>query len=99
MRQSRPKRDQGCHKEQKRQNKLAKKQARYELKEKKRQQKSERVELKHELKKTQLMDKVRRFTPKEQESESTSSAESIDNNITENNIIENNIIDIERKVN
>ena len=39
------------------------------------------------------MDKVRRFTPKEQESESTSSAESIDNNITENNIIENNIID------
>ncbi len=86
-------------KEQKRQNKLAKKQAKYELKEKKRQQKSERVELKHELKKTQLMDKVRRFTPKEQESESTSSAESIDNNITENNIIENNIIDIERKVN
>ena len=86
-------------KEQKRQNKLAKKQARYELKEKKRQQKSERVELKHELKKTQLMDKVRRFTPKEQNSESTSSAESIDNNITENNIIENNIIDIERKVN
>ena len=86
-------------KEQKRQNKLAKKQARYELKEKKRQQKSERVELKHELKKTQLMDKVRRFTPKEQEGESTSSAESIDNNITENNIIENNIIDIERKVN
>ena len=86
-------------KEQKRQNKLAKKQAKYELKEKKRQQKSERVELKHELKKTQLMDKVRRFTPKEQNSESTSSAESIDNNITENNIIENNIIDIERKVN
>ena len=86
-------------KEQKRQNKLAKKQAKYELKEKKRQQKSERVELKHELKKTQLMDKVRRFTPKEQEGESTSSAESIDNNITENNIIENNIIDIERKVN
>lgn len=69
------------------------------LRRKKRQQKSERVELKHELKKTQLMDKVRRFTPKEQESESTSSAESIDNNITENNIIENNIIDIERKVN
>ena len=86
-------------KEQKRQNKLAKKQAKYELKEKKRQQKSERVELKHELKKTQLMDKVRRFTPKEQNSESTPSAESIDNNITENNIIENNIIDIERKVN
>ena len=79
--------------------KLAAKQAKYELKEKKRQQKSERVELKHELKKTQLMDKVRRFTPKEQNSESTSSAESIDNNITENNIIENNIIDIERKVN
>ena len=76
-------------KEQKRQNELAKKQAKYELKEKKRQQKSERVELKHELKKTQLMDKVRRFTPKEQNSESTSSAESIDNNI----------IDIERKVN
>ncbi|MCI2090846.1 MAG: hypothetical protein LKK06_02675, partial [Lachnospiraceae bacterium] len=71
----------------------------YERREKKRQQKSERVELKHELKKTQLMDKVRRFTPKEQESESISSAESIDNNITENNIIENNIIDIERKVN
>ena len=50
------------------------------------------------------MDKVRRFTPKEQESESTSSAESIDNNSTDkniidNNIIENNIIDIERKVN
>ena len=91
-------------KEQKRQNKLAKKQAKYELKEKKRQQKSERVELKHELKKTQLMDKVRRFTPKEQESESTSSAESIDNsstdkNIIDKNIIENNIIDIERKVN
>ena len=86
-------------KEQKRQNKLSKKQAKYELKEKKRQQKSERVELKHELKKTQLMDKVRRFTPKEQNSESTPSAESIDNNITENNIIENNIIDIERKVN
>lgn len=86
-------------KEQKRQSKLAKKQAKYELKEKKRQQKRERVELKHELKKTQLMDKVRRFTPKEQNSESTSSAESIDNNITENNIIENNIIDIERKVN
>lgn len=86
-------------KEQKRQNKLAKKQAKYELKEKKRKQKSERVELKHELKKTQLMDKVRRFTPKEQNSESTSSAESIDNNSTENNIIENNIIDIERKVN
>ena len=76
--------------------KLAAKQAK---REKKRQQKSERVELKHELKKTQLMDKVRRFTPKEQNSESTSSAESIDNNITENNIIENNIIDIERKVN
>lgn len=76
-------------KEQKRQNKLAKKQAKYELNEKKRQQKSERVELKHELKKTQLMDKVRRFTPKEQNSESTSSAESIDNNI----------IDIERKIN
>lgn len=68
--------------------KLAAKQAKYELKEKKRQQKSERVELKHELKKTQLMDKVRRFTPKEQNSESTPSAESIDNNI-----------DIERKVN
>ena len=50
------------------------------------------------------MDKVRRFTPKEQESESTSSAESIDNsstdkNIIDKNIIENNIIDIERKVN
>ena len=50
------------------------------------------------------MDKVRRFTPKEQECESTSSAESIDNNSTDkniidNNIIENNIIDIERKVN
>lgn len=57
------------------------------------------LSLKHELKKTQLMDKVRRFTPKEQNSESTPSAESIDNNITENNIIENNIIDIERKVN
>ena len=76
-------------KEQKRQNKLAKKQAKYELKEKKRQQKSERVELKHELKKTQLMDKVRSFTPKEQNSESTSTEESVDNNI----------IDIERKVN
>ena len=86
-------------KEQKRQNKLAKKQSKYELKEKKRKQKSERVELKHELKKTQLMDKVRSFTPKEQNSESTSTEESIDNNITENNIIENNIIDIERKVN
>ena len=71
----------------------------YEIMDKKRQQKSERVELKHELKKTQLMLKVRRFTPKEQNSESTPSAESIDNNITENNIIENNIIDIERKVN
>lgn len=81
-------------KEQKRQNKFAKKQAKYELKEKKRQQKSERVELKHELKKTQLMDKVRSFTPKEQNSDSTPSAESIDNNI-----IDNNIIDIERKVN
>ena len=76
-------------KEQKRQNKLAKKQAKYELKEKKRRQKSERVELKHELKKTQLMDKVRSFTPKEQNSESTSTEESVDNNI----------IDIERKVN
>ena len=96
-------------KEQKRQNKLAKKQAKYELKEKKRQQKRERVELKHELKKTQLMDKVRRFTPKEQNSDSTSSAESIDNNIIDNksidnNIIDNksidnNIIDIERKIN
>ena len=45
------------------------------------------------------MDKVRSFTPKEQNSESTSTEESVDNNITENNIIENNIIDIERKVN
>lgn len=50
------------------------------------------------------MDKVRRFTPKEQESESTSSAERKDNNntdknIIDKNIIENNIIDIERKVN
>lgn len=45
------------------------------------------------------MDKVRRFTPKEQESESTSSAESIDNNIIDNKSIDNNIIDIERKIN
>lgn len=86
-------------KEQKRQNKLAKKQAKYELKEKKRQLKSERVELKHELKKSRLMDKVRSFTPKEQNSDSTSSAESIDNNIIDNNITDNNIIDIERKIN
>ena len=35
------------------------------------------------------MDKVRSFTPKEQNSESTSTEESVDNNI----------IDIERKVN
>ena len=81
-------------KEQKRQNKLAKKQAKYELKEKKRQLKSERVELKHELKKSRLMDKVRNFTPKEQNSDSTSSAENVDNDITDNNII-----DIERKIN
>ena len=81
-------------KEQKRQNKLAKKQAKYELKEKKRQLKSERVELKNELKKSRLMDKVRSFTPKEQNSDSTSPAENVDNNI-----IDNNIIDIERKIN
>lgn len=35
------------------------------------------------------MDKVRSFTPKEQNSESTSTEESVDNNI----------IDIERKIN
>ena len=64
-----------------------------------RQLKSERVELKHELKKSRLMDKVRSFTPKEQNSDSTSSAESIDNNIIDNNITDNNIIDIERKIN
>ena len=40
------------------------------------------------------MDKVRSFTPKEQNSDSTSSAENVDNNI-----IDNNIIDIERKIN
>ena len=68
--------------------------AKYELKEKKRQLKSERVELKNELKKSRLMDKVRSFTPKEQNSDSTSPAENVDNNI-----IDNNIIDIERKIN
>ncbi|MFR6132004.1 MAG: hypothetical protein ACLUI5_00085 [Fusicatenibacter saccharivorans] len=40
------------------------------------------------------MDKVRNFTPKEQNSDSTSSAENVDNDITDNNII-----DIERKIN
>ena len=45
------------------------------------------------------MDKVRSFTPKEQNSDSTSSAESIDNNIIDNNITDDNIIDIERKIN
>ena len=38
-------------------------------------------------------------TLKEQNSDSTSSAESIDNNIIDNNITDNNIIDIERKIN
>ena len=77
-------------KEQKRQNKLAKKQAKYELKEKKRQQKSERVELKHELKKSQLMDKVRKFTPKAQNSDSSNLAENEINAENEANNVETN---------